>query len=154
MSKRLTKCWVNSVQHAYGLNGKKGRAGETFFIKAFKKKGWKAIDHYKNRKKQLSGVDVTLIKNDISLTVDVKANMKLNKSIVIEVQTDGWLFNTKKVSDTICHINKELKMAAIYPRSFMQNYILEKKYNKTSEKIIYLEYEEIKNLPFIKWYTL
>ena len=154
MSKRRTPYWTRTTAQAYGPSGVKGRSGESFFIKVFKAKGWKVIDHESGRSKQCSGVDVTLKKKDVVLTIDVKTNLKENKSFAVEVQPDGWLYNTEKTSECICHVDPISRIYAIYPRKHMQLYIAEKRYYETNRKFIYLDKEETEKLSFIKWYSV
>lgn len=154
MSKRRTPYWTRTTAQAYGPSGVKGRSGESFFIKAFKAKGWKAVDHESGRKKQCNGVDVTLIKKEVVLTIDIKTNLKENKSFAVEVQPDGWLFNAVKTSECICHVDPISRVYAIYPRKHMQLYIIEKKYYETNREFIYLDKEETEKLSFIKWYSV
>ena len=148
MSKRLTPKWTKTAEEAHGTKGAKGKEGEIFFVNTYKSLGWDTIHHESSIREQVGGIDVTLKKEDKIITVDVKNNLTKYDEIVIEVQHDGWLFNPKKKSDFISHVNPTTKKIASYRRTKMQDYINEHFWDYRND-IMYLKKSECPD--FVKW---
>ena len=116
--------WFKNAAGRHGQKGAKGDAGELFFVEAYRSKGWAVIHHGEDRTKQLAGIDVEILRADGVLDgIDVKSNLKADNSFAVEINDKGWLFNPRKKSSVICHVNIDTQMLARYRRNAMQNYI-------------------------------
>lgn len=116
--------WFKTAAGRHGQKGAKGDIGELFFVEACRAKGWNVIHHGEDRSKQLAGIDVEILRADGVLDgIDVKSNLKADNSFAVEVDDRGWLFNPRKKSLFICHVNINTQMLARYRRGTMQDYI-------------------------------
>ena len=116
--------WFKNAAGRHGQKGAKGDAGELFFVEACRSKGWTVIHHGEDRTKLLAGFDVEILRADGVLDgIDVKSNLKADNSFAVEINDKGWLFNPRKKSSVICHVNIDTQMLARYRRNAMQNYI-------------------------------
>lgn len=123
MSERLTKRWTKTLKEAFGATGERGTAGELFFCEFYRKKGLKVIHHESERDIQLKGIDVVIEKDNVQYTYDVKANLRDNNSFAVEHKPDGWLFNSKKTSEFISHVNTRKGVIVTYSRKKMQEFV-------------------------------
>lgn len=123
---RLINHWGASLFDAFGEVGKKARLGEQFVMEAVKSWGWLVEDHESDIELQKAGHDIS-IKNPEKwsrfYSVDVKTNMDYVGTFFVESNEDGWLFNPKKTSDRIWHVNVETGWMAWYGRENMIKYI-------------------------------
>lgn len=142
----MSKKFAKTLEEKYGLPGKKGREGETFFKEFYEAKGYKVTDNYDNILLQAAGVDFAIEIGRDLFTVDVKNNLTSDMQVVVEVKDDGWLFNPRKKSVFISHVNVMLKTVVTYRRHAMQRYINDN-YWDYRNKFIYLPVE---TLPFVK----
>jgi len=142
----LSKKFAKTLEEKYGLSGKKGQSGETFFIDFYKAKGYSVIYNDDDIVLQSKGIDVTIVTSQGSYTVDVKNNLTADGRIVVEIDSDGWLFNPKKKSEYISHVNTLTKKIVTYKRDKMKKYI-EYHYWDLRSKFIYLPISE---LSFVK----
>ena len=150
MSERKIKYWGANAGQAFGYNGYKGMKGEHWYADYYASKGYNVELFEETRKKQVAGIDVILSKEDgVDLTVDVKNNLKKDNSFYVEVLQKGWLFNPKKKSDYISHVNPTTGVIGTYTRQQMQNYILEHYVNYEGE--IILLHKDTPGLEFIRW---
>lgn len=119
MSARLTKYWTQTTEEAYGMSGMKGRYGEVLFFQMLERENISAKDYEDQRAKQLAGVDIEAGK----YTIDVKANLE-DGVFFIEVDPKGWLFNPKKISDVIVHIDVATQSVVWYMRNVAKSKII------------------------------
>lgn len=125
MSERLTPRWTNTLEEAFGKQGKRGRDGELFLKQVIESWGWEVIDNEEDKDLQVSGKDL-LIKSPSWVnyySVDVKANLDNYGSFYVDLSEKGWLFNSKKKSDRIWHVNPTTGWMCWYGRKEMQNYM-------------------------------
>lgn len=148
MSDRLTNKWTATSEEAFGASGAKGDRGEEFLMEVFASWGWRATRHQSSKTDQISGVDITFQKPTWlnSYTCDVKANLNDSGSFFVETNQYGWLFNPKKTSHRIWHVNPETGWMAWYDRREMQRYIVSRKLN--TGKLVRFSIHD--KLPFIK----
>lgn len=119
MSKKFTK----TLEEKFGLSGKKGLEGEQFFKQFYESKGY-IVTHYDDDVVfQIEGVDFLIDTGKNFYTVDVKNNLTLSNTIYVECNEDGWLYNPKKKSQFISHVNPSKKIIATYRRSTMQSFL-------------------------------
>lgn len=142
MSKKFNK----TLEEKYGLSGKKGEAGETFFREFFEAKGYIVTHYVDDAVFQIKGIDFVLDTGRGLYTVDVKNNLTEYNTIYVECLPDGWLFNPKKKSEFISHVNTEIGLVVSYRRTTMQNY-LRKQFHDYQDEVICLP---ISMLPFVK----
>lgn len=145
----MSKKFKKTLEEKYGIKGEKGRDGELFFSNFYKRKGYTIQDNYDDVNLQTSGVDFVLKTPKGVFTVDVKNNLIVNKDsleVVVEIIPDGWLFDPKKISNFISHVNTTFKVIATYRRTKMQQF-LEYNYWDYRSNIIYLP---TSMLPFCK----
>jgi hypothetical protein len=124
MSERLTPHWTNTLEEAFGTSGKRGREGELFLKQVIESWGWEVIDNEEDKDLQVSGKDL-LIKNPNwanFYSVDVKNNLDNYGSFYVDLSEKGWLFNPKKKSDRIWHVNTTTGWMSWYGRKEMQEY--------------------------------
>ena len=145
----MSKKFKKTLEEKYGLKGEKGRDGELFFSNFYTRKGYIVHDNYDDINLQTSGVDFVLETQKGVFTVDVKNNLIVNKDnleVIVEVLPDGWLFDPKKISVFISHVNPTYKVIATYRRIKMQQF-LEYNYWDYRSSIMYLP---TSMLPFCK----
>lgn len=128
MSGRLTKEWTATSEEAFGASGAKGDKGEDFLMEVFSSWGWHATCHrgLDSKAAQVTGVDITFQnpKWVNSYTCDVKANLNDSGVFYVETHAKGWLFNPKKTSNRIWHVNPSTGWMAWYGREEMKAFIL------------------------------
>lgn len=121
MSKKFSK----TLEEKFGLSGKKGLEGEEFFKLFYESKGY-IVTHYDDDVVfQIEGVDFLIDTGKNFYTVDVKNNLTAYNTIYVECNDKGWLFNPKKKSEYISHVNPTSRIIATYKRIKMQEYIKE-----------------------------
>lgn len=125
MSERLTQEWTPTAAEAFGASGTLGDEGEEFLSEVLKSWGWTCELHSSSFSHQVRGVDVTFRKPSWSnsYTADIKTNHDEYGNFFVETDDDGWLFNPKKDSDRIWHVNKDTGWMAWYNRNEMKAYI-------------------------------
>jgi hypothetical protein len=125
MSERLTTKWTETAEEAFGPSGAKGDRGEQFLCSVFESWGWDYTLHPTSFNHQVGGVDITFRKPSWAntYTADVKANIDTYGSFFVETDDSGWLFNPRKVSDRIWHVNPDTGWMAWYGREEMMNFI-------------------------------
>ena len=136
MSKKFTK----SLEEKYGLRGKKGRKGELFFKDFYERKGYIVHDKNDSIFLQTAGIDFIIESHGNKYTVDVKCNLKVEEEdlfVVVEIQSNGWLFNKRKTSQYISHVNVDYQILVTYNRKKMQSYIMER-YADSNLEIVYV----------------
>ena len=111
MSDRLTSRWTATAAEAYGPSGMKGRMGELLFYTILRENNLPARDFEEEKQPQVQGIDIET--NDH--TIDVKSNL-VDGMFFIEVDAAGWLFNPKKTSEIIAHIDVASKEIVWYTR--------------------------------------
>jgi hypothetical protein len=142
----LSKKFNKTLEEKYGLSGKKGEAGETFFKEFYEAKGYIVTHYDDDAVYQIKGIDFVLDTGDNLYTVDVKNNLTTSRTIYVECQSKGWLFNPKKKSEFISHVNPEMGLVVSYRRTTMKNF-LKKQFHDYQEEVICLP---ISMLPFVK----
>ena len=145
----MNKKFKKTLKEKYGLKGEKGRDGELFFSNFYTRKGYIVHDNHDDIKQQTSGVDFVLETQNGVFSVDVKNNLIVSPKetvVVVEVQPSGWLFDPKKISVYISHVNTKNRIIATYRRTKMQQFI-DTNYWDYRSSIIYLP---ITMLPFCK----
>jgi len=149
MSKRLTKKWTKTTEQAFGASGRKGAIGEKFFAEIYTQRGYEVIVTESDRKMQLKGIDVILKKDDAYYSIDVKNNLKKDNSFCVEINSEGWLFNTKYLNVYVSHVNPETRTIATYKRDTMKDFI-DNHFWDFRDDIISLHKDDPR-LTFIKW---
>jgi hypothetical protein len=143
MSKRLTNKWTKTAAKAFGATGAKGDKGELFFVEAYKAKGWNVLHYNSDKVNQLKGIDVVLIDKDGSeYTIDIKNNLKPDGTFYVEINQDGWLFNSKYENNFVSHVNLKTRTVVSYIRQAMQNYIQET-YKQTNIDLVCLNANDL-----------
>ena len=96
-----------------------------FVAEAIRSWGWSVKDHENDHGMQISGVDLSIKKPTWHsyYTVDVKGNMRDDMSFYIETTPKGWLFNPKKNSNRVWHVNVHTGWMAWYDREKMKAYV-------------------------------
>jgi hypothetical protein len=133
MSDRLTSKWMSSLEEVFGEAGSKGMAGEEYVARAIASWGWEVQLHPDDPEKQISGVDVAF-KNPTwkqFYTADVKANLDQYGTFFVETDDKGWLFNPKKTSHRIWHVNVATGWMAWYDRRRMREYVEDREQRNT-----------------------
>lgn len=123
MSDRLTNKWTSTTEEAYGPRGKRGRDGETFVRQYLESMGLEVIDNESDVKTQLAGQDLIFTVNGTEHSVDVKSNLTDRNTFYVEIQPNGWLFDPRKISNLICHVNPRKGIMFWYTREKMQEHI-------------------------------
>jgi len=126
MSERLTNNWTPTAAEAFGVSGLKGDRGEQFMCEVYDDWGWEYEQHPASFQHQVGGVDFSFRKPTWSnfYTCDVKANVDPFGNFFVETDDAGWLFNPKKRSDRIWHVNPDTGWMAWYGRADMKHYIM------------------------------
>lgn len=118
MSERLTNKWTRTAAEAFGGSGERGRSAELFVLGVLRNNGIKADDYEEDYAMQVAGIDI--IANNIS--IDVKGNL-YKGYFWIETGSSGWLFNEKKTSDIIVHVDQNTKEIVWYYRTIAKRAI-------------------------------
>ena len=111
MGDRLTPNWTTTAAEAYGASGDIGRRGEVLVCSKLNQAGLLAQDFEEQYKEQVAGIDISVN----GCTIDVKANLH-NQQFWIETGTQGWLFNPRKTSHIILHVDISTEEVVWYPR--------------------------------------
>lgn len=125
MSNRLTSNWTPTSEGAFGASGAKGDRGEYFLCEVFNQWGWEYTAHPSSYNHQLKGVDITFRKPswNKSYTADIKSNLDAFGTFFVETDDSGWLFNPKKTSHRVWHVNPDTGWMAWYDRNDMKDYV-------------------------------
>ncbi len=125
MSERLTGKWMKDAEGAFGASGAKGDQGEEFLCEVFDAWGWEYEAHPSSFDHQIKGIDISFreLSSSNFKTADVKSNLGKYGSFIVETNDDGWLFNEKKTSDRLWHVNPATGWMAWYNRDDMKMYI-------------------------------
>ena len=158
MSNRLTPKWTKTLEEAYGDVGKRAREAEKMMIDQIK--SWPTftvLDLESDKKAQLKGHDLLIMKEGWRrpYSIDVKANLNFG-TFKVDLDENGWLFNSKKTSDRICHVDVEQGWYVMYDRLEMKNYligktkarILQKKTDQNGLAVFPMSIWKYSNLPF------
>lgn len=126
MSERLTSKWTERAADAFGKSGAKGDRGEDFLAEVFQSWGWEYEQHPSSFSHQIGGVDISFKAPNWAnwYTADVKANLDQYGSFYVETDKNGWLFNPKKVSHRIWHVNSDNGWMCWYDRKEMRQHII------------------------------
>ena len=112
MSDRLTPHWTKTTEEAYGMSGMKGRLGEVLFYKILVENNHLARDFEEEKQPQVEGIDIETNGH----TIDVKSNL-IEGMFFIEVNATGWLFNPRKISELIVHLDVASREVVWYKRA-------------------------------------
>ena len=125
MSNRITSRWTTTTEEAYGRTGRQGRSGELWLAEFLRRQNYKVEDRESSKEDQMRGIDLIISGNLLTrpYTIDVKTNLQNNGSFFIETNNTGWLYNPKKVSDCIWHVNSVTGEMVWYSRKKMKNAI-------------------------------
>lgn len=126
MSNRLTTSWTKTAEGAYGATGARGLVGEEFIAQVIRDAGYDVELYEDDKQMQIAGIDIIVTDPDTGrqmYSADVKANMRTDGSFCVEVDSRGWLFNERKTSDRIIHVNPNTRWVAIYERADMQTFV-------------------------------
>ena len=147
---RATEEWTEKLEDAFIDNTKalKGRAGELLVIEAFTNWGYSVKDNESDMEAQKEGKDILIKKESWSryYSIDVKANMNKDGVFYVDTSNKGWLFNSQKKSNRICHACVETRWIAWYDRQLMQTYCIQNDDGKD-----YMMISPKNNLEFITW---
>lgn len=116
---RLTSRWTETAAEAFGESGAKGEAGERWLAEVLRARGCHVATFGCDYQMQVAGIDMIV---DDRIQIDVKNNLKQNQ-FYVEATRTGWLFNPKKTSDTICHVNPKTGQTVCYERAKMQKHL-------------------------------
>lgn len=145
---RITSSWTKTTEEAFGQLGKHGREAELFVKQCIEQLGWTCVDCEQDRALQIAGID--LIVNG-KYTVDVKANLNDNGTYFVEATQTGWLFDHKKTSNIIIHVNVEKRQMYMYNREQMKQWIKSNRHLRGT-KLIPLNVKD--QLPFVEYFEL
>ena len=122
---RLTPKWTKHAKDAYGPSGEKGSNGEKWLAAILTEKKYNVSIHEDDKQLQVQGIDITVEGNGLKnpITIDVKCNIKPDGTFFVETSQTGWLFNSKKISDFICHVCPTTGWIAKYSRKSMKDAI-------------------------------
>lgn len=139
MSNRLTKHWTSTTEEAFGSRGSKGRIGELFALAVWSYWGYETWDLGEQRSEQIAGHDILIQKAGWMkpYSMDVKNNMDTEGGFFVELSDRGWLFNSKKTSHRICHVNPNMCTICWYDRYQMQNALMNRM-TSFQDSILYL----------------
>jgi hypothetical protein len=148
MSDRLTSAWTATTPEAFGASGVKGDAGEQFLLIELRKWGWLA-ELTPDKDNQIKGIDIRFKSpNWVNYyTADVKNNLRLDGSFVVETDPKGWLFNPAKVSDRIWHVNPATGKMVWYDRKRMQAWV---RANVSKNKLLTLSVSSLPDFCTVK----
>lgn len=123
---RLTQEWTPTLEGAFGQVGKMAREAELFVKEAVESWGWEVMDNESDFADQVAGRDLLIKKPTWAnfYSIDVKANMNDFGVFMVDSNENGWLFNPKKKSDRIWHVNQNTGWMAWYGRNEMKQYII------------------------------
>lgn len=121
--------WYQTCEEKFGESGRKGDLGEQFVIDTLTKWGWEVVHHQVPIDKQAAGVDIEFRSPNWEhfYSADVKANINDRGSFYVEIDSHGWLYNTKKTSHRIWHCNPRTGQMAWYDREDMKRFIASNK---------------------------
>ena len=144
---RLTQEWTPTLEGAFGDKGRIARDAELFVKEAVESWGWEVKDNESDYADQVAGRDLLIKKPTWSnfYSIDVKANMNEFGVFMVDSNEGGWLFNPKKKSDRIWHVNPTTGWMAWYGRNEMKQYIINESLFNTNLVII----QPTQKLPFI-----
>lgn len=137
MGERLTKRWTKTTEEAFGPRGKQGRDAELFLMKVLSEQfKWEVCDQEAQREDQISGVDVAFKAPTWSnwYTADVKGNIQENGRFYVDTDVDGWLFDSRKISHRIWHVNPKTGWMVWYDRNDMKEHV--KKIGKFNQGLL------------------
>ena len=123
---RLTPKWTLGLEEAYGEVGKRARQAELMMHKEINSwANFKSEDFESNKEYQLLGRDISIKKINWNRDyyIDVKSNLR-GGTFCVELNNKGWLFNPKKISDRICHVDVDEGWYVMYNRQDMKNYLI------------------------------
>lgn len=125
MANRLTNEWTKTAEGAFGATGARGLIGEKLVTQALRDMGCEVELYEDDYQMQVAGIDVEVRTCDgvFVYNADVKANMKSTGAFCVEIDSNGWLFNPKKTSQKIIHVNPTTGWMAIYDRKDMQEFV-------------------------------
>lgn len=126
MAERLTNRWTETTEEAFGDRGRQGRDAELFLIKVLSEQfRWEVFDSEQSFTDQVAGVDITFKSPNWAnwYTADVKGNIQENGRFYVDTDENGWLFNIKKKSDRIWHVNPKTGWMVWYDREDMKRYV-------------------------------
>lgn len=146
MSERLTPEWTETAAQAYGETGQKGDLGEQFFKEWLEGRGHTARltpDH----ESQVQGIDIEIYVDGKSLhtTADIKNNLNASGSFAVETADSGWLFQERKTSWLIVHVNPAKNQVVVYPRRLMKHYI--EKAGRRNTGLLWISLADINKTP-------
>lgn len=121
----MSKKFKKTLEEKYGKSGKKGSEGEEFFRRFYEAKGYIVIHNDDDVVLQSRGIDFCIDTGKGLYSVDVKNNLTEYNTIYVECLPDGWLFNPKKKSEFISHVNPLSQVIVTYRRIKMQMYLQE-----------------------------
>lgn len=124
MSDRATRRWTDKAAEAFkGDTGYKGDLGEDFVIDVLRRCGFKVESFASSKVHQIQGIDISVESELGKYTADVKANLQQNGSFWVELDSGGWLYGPRKVSDRIIHTNVDTQDLVVYKRSEMIDWL-------------------------------
>ena len=126
MSVRKTDEWTDTLEEAFGPNGKIGSAGERLACRTYIQLGYEIDYRPSDRKTQLAGIDLFIRENGFDWqSIDIKTNLHDDKT---EVAVD-WKIIEKSQATFLAHfkqkdVNKRYtKDFIMYKREKMKKYI-------------------------------
>lgn len=151
LNRRLTPKWTKTLEEAYGDIGKRARDAEVMMINEIKH--WPlftVLDLQSDKAAQMKGHDILIMKEGWRrpYSVDVKSNLHFG-GFSVELHQNGWLFNPKKTSDRICHVDVNEGWWLMYDRNDMKKYLI----GKTKTRILQKKTDEndIAKFPMSLW---
>jgi hypothetical protein len=156
MTQRLTTNWTPTAGLAFGATGEYGDAGE-IYVKQFLENHGFIVDLFSaDKQKQEAGTDIQITFSnlcfDFTTTADVKHNIKYDTytkrwNFAVDVRPYGWLFDPKKTSEWIIHVNVRERMIAVYRRCDMIEHLRNVQFTK---ELFWMYLDELP--PFIRLY--
>lgn len=137
MSARLTKCWTETAEQAFGSVGKKGERGERIAKSILEEMGYSVTHHPSDKKLQLAGIDLFI---DGKYGVDVKNNLKTGEDVCVEQKK---LFKSK--ATFWMHINDEDREDFVFYKVEDMKKWLTKNANSV-DKLVWVPRKDVDNL--------